>query len=72
MRKTPKILTNDKYKYNDLEFSIYKTKNGGRLIKIGNVFYNLENNTTIEKVKEEYNKKIRIALCEEDKEYVII
>ena len=72
MRKTPKILTNDKYKYYDLEFPIYKTKNGGRLIKIGNIFYNLENNTTVEKVKEEYNKKIRIELSEEDKEYVII
>ena len=72
MRKTPKILTNDKYKYYDLEFPIYKTKNGGRLIKIGNVFHNMENNTTIEKIKDEYNKKIRNELCEEDKEYVII
>jgi hypothetical protein len=72
MRKTPKILSNDKYKYYDLEFPIYKTKNGGRLIKIGNIYYNLENSTTIEKVKDEYNKKIRAELCEEDKEYVII
>lgn len=72
MRKTPKILTNDKYKYYDLEFPIYKTKNGGRLIKIGNIYYNLENSTTVEKVKDEYNKKIRAELCEEDKEYVII
>jgi hypothetical protein len=72
MRKTPKILSNDKYKYYDLEFPIYKTKNGGRLIKIGNFFYNLENNSTVEKVKEEYSKKIRIELYEEDNEYVII
>ena len=72
MRKTPKILSNDKYKYYYLEFPIYKTKNGGRLIKIGNIYYNLENSTTIEKVKDEYNKKIRAELCEEDKEYVII
>jgi hypothetical protein len=72
MRKTPKILSNDKYKYYDLEFPIYKTKNGGRLIKIGNIYYNLENSTTVEKVKDEYNKKIRAELCEEDKEYVII
>ena len=49
MRKTPKILSNDKYKYYDLEFPIYKTKNGGRLIKIGNVFYNLENNKKLRK-----------------------
>ena len=72
MRKTPKILSNDKYKYYDLEFPIYKTKNGGRLIKIGNIFYNLENNSAVEKVKEEYSKKIRIELSEEDNEYVII
>jgi hypothetical protein len=72
MRKTPKILSNDKYKYYDLEFPIYKSKNGGRLIKIGNIFYNLENNSTVEKVKEEYSKKIRIELSEEDNEYVII
>jgi hypothetical protein len=72
MRKTPKILTNDKYKYYDLEFPIYKTKNGCRLIKIGNVFHNMENNTTIDKIKDEYNKKIRLEICEEDKEYVII
>jgi hypothetical protein len=32
----------------------------------------MENNTTIDKIKDEYNKKIRIELCEEDKEYVII
>lgn len=72
MRKTPKILSNDKYKYYDLEFPIYKTKNGCRLIKIGNTFYNLENKTTVEKVKDEYNKKIRLEICEEDKDYVII
>ena len=72
MKKTPKILSNNKYKYYDLEFPIYKTKNGGRLIKIGNIYYNLENKTTVEKVKDEYNKKIRLEICEEDKEYVII
>ena len=72
MKKTPKILSNNKYKYYDLEFPIYKTKNGCRLINIGNTFYNLENKTTVEKVKDEYNKKIRLEICEEDKDYVII
>jgi hypothetical protein len=42
MGKTPKILTNDKYKYYELEFPIYKIKSGCSLIKIGNVFYNLD------------------------------
>ena len=72
MGKAPKILTNAKYKYYELEFPIYKTKGGCSLIKIGNVFYNMECHKTIDKIKEEYNRSIRIELFEEDKEYVII
>lgn len=72
MGKTAKILTNDKYKYYELEFPIYKTKNGCSLIKIGNIYYNMNCHKTIEKIKEEYNKSIRIELCLEDNDYVII
>ena len=72
MGKTPKILTNDKYNYYELEFPIYKTKSGCSLIKIGNVFYNMDCSKTIENIKEEYNKRIRIESYEEDSEYVII
>ena len=60
MGKTPKILTNDKYKYYELELPIYKTKNGCSLVKIGNIFYNIDCHNTINKIKEEYNKYIRI------------
>ena len=51
MGKAPKILTNDKYKYYELEFPIYKTKGGCSLIKIGNVFYNMECHKTIDKYR---------------------
>jgi hypothetical protein len=72
MGKTPKILTNDKYKYYELELPIYKTKNGCSLVKIGNIFYNIDCHNTINKIKEEYNKYIRIELYQEDNDYVII
>jgi hypothetical protein len=72
MGKTPKILTNDKYNYYELEFPIYKTKSCGSLIKIGNIFYNMDCSKTIDKIKEEYNKRICIESYKEDSEYIII
>jgi hypothetical protein len=68
----PKILTNDKYVYYDMELPIYRAKKGGiKMIKINNNYYNINNSETITKIREVYIKsKISEELNEE--EYVII
>jgi hypothetical protein len=42
-----KILTNDKFKYSNKEFQIYKTKKGVKLIKINNNYININNISSI-------------------------
>ena len=68
----PKILTNEKYVYYDIELPIYRAKKGGiKMIKINNNYYNINNTEAIIKIREEYLKsKISEELNEE--EYVII
>ena len=68
----PKILTNEKYVYYDIELPIYRAKKGGlKMIKINNNYYNINSTDTITKIREEYIKsKISEELNEE--EYVII
>jgi hypothetical protein len=68
----PKILTNDKYVYFDMELPIYRVKKSGiKMIKINNNYYNINNSEAIIKIKEEYIKsKISEELNED--EYVII
>lgn len=67
-----KILTNEKYIYYDMEFSIYRAKKSGiKMIKLNNNYYNINNSEAITKIKEEY---IRSKISEElnEDEYVII
>ena len=42
-----KILTNEKFKYSNKEFQIYKTKKGVKLIKINNNYININNISSI-------------------------
>ena len=42
-----KILTNEKFKYSNKEFQIYKTKKGIKLIKINNNYININNISSI-------------------------
>jgi hypothetical protein len=42
-----KILTNEKFKYSNKEFQIYKTKKGVRLIKINNNYININDISSI-------------------------
>jgi hypothetical protein len=68
----PKILTNDKYVYYDMELPIYRAKKGGlKMIKINNNYYNINNSEAITKIREEYLKS-KISDELNDDEYVII
>jgi hypothetical protein len=42
-----KILTNEKFTYDNKEFQIYKTKKGVKLIKINNNYININNISSI-------------------------
>ena len=45
-----KTLTNEKFKYSDKEFQIYKTKKGAKLIKINNNYVNINDVSIISKI----------------------
>ena len=49
-----KTLTNEKFKYCDKEFQIYKTKKGAKLIKINNNYVNINDISIVSKIN---NKK---------------
>jgi len=66
-----KILSGDIYTFNNKNIPIYKTKKGIRLIKINNIFYNINDKSINEKIKEECLKELLKVELNED-EYVII
>jgi hypothetical protein len=45
-----KTLTNEKFKYSNKEFQIYKTKKGAKLIKINNNYVNINDASIISKI----------------------
>jgi len=62
-----KILSGEIYTFNNKNIPIYKTKKGIKLIKINNIFYNINDKSINEKIKEEC---LKVELNED--EYVII
>jgi hypothetical protein len=66
-----KILSEEIYTFNNKSIPIYKTKKGIRLIKINNIFYNINDKSINEKIKKEcFNDFLNLELNED--EYVII
>lgn len=66
-----KILSEEIYTFNNKNIPIYKTKKGINLIKINNIFYNINDKSINEKIKEEcFNDLLKVELNED--EYVII
>jgi len=51
MGKNVKILTKESFKLLDTKYPIYKSRNGLKLIKINNIFYNIYDTNTITKIK---------------------
>ena len=51
MGKNVKILTKESFKLLDTKYPIYKSRNGVKLIKINNIFYNIYDTNTITKIK---------------------
>jgi len=66
-----KILSGDIYTFNNKNIPIYQTKKGIKLIKINNIFYNINDKSINEKNKEECLKELLEIELNED-EYVII
>jgi hypothetical protein len=51
MGKNKKILTKELFKILDISLPVYKTRCGLKMIKIKNVFYNIYDTKTINKIK---------------------
>ena len=51
MGKNVKILTKESFKLLIKKYPIYKSRNGLKLIKINNIFYNIYDTNTITKIK---------------------
>tara|TARA_B110000858_G_C17481765_1_gene327503 strand:+ start:252 stop:455 length:204 start_codon:yes stop_codon:yes gene_type:complete len=51
MGKNVKIQTKESFKLLDTKYPIYKSRNGLKLIKINNIFYNIYDTNTITKIK---------------------
>lgn len=51
MGKNVKILTKEYFKLLDIQYPIYKSRNGLKLIKINNIYYNIYDTNTITKIK---------------------
>lgn len=51
MGKNVNILTKESFKLLDTKYPIYKSRNGLKLIKINNIFYNIYDTNTITKIK---------------------
>jgi hypothetical protein len=51
MGKNGKILTKEIFKILDMSLPVYKTHNGLKMIKIENVFYNIYDTKTINRIK---------------------
>ena len=51
MGKNAKILTKEYFKLLDTKYPIYKSRNGIKLIKINNIYYNIYDTNTITKIK---------------------
>ena len=67
MGKNGKILTKELFKILDISLPVYKTRSGLKMIKIENVFYNIYDTKTINRIKDQMaiDKKYEI-------EYVFI
>ena len=53
MGKNGKILTKELFKILDISLPVYKTRSGLKMIKIENVFYNIYDTKTINKIKDQ-------------------
>lgn len=53
MGKNGKILTKEIFKILDMSLPVYKTHNGLKMIKIENVFYNIYDTKTINRIKDQ-------------------
>ena len=53
MGKNGKILTKELFKILDISLPVYKTRNGLKMIKIENVFYNIYDTKTINRIKDQ-------------------
>jgi len=53
MGKNEKILTKELFKILDISLPVYKTRNGLKMIKIENVFYNIYDTKTINRIKDQ-------------------
>lgn len=53
MGKNGKILTKDFFKILDISLPVYKTRSGLKMIKIENVFYNIYDTKTINRIKDQ-------------------
>lgn len=51
MGKNGKILTKELFKILDISLPVYKTRSGLKMIKIENVFYNIYDTKTINRIK---------------------
>lgn len=52
MGKNGKILTKELFKILDISLPVYKTRNGLKMIKVENVFYNIYDTKIINKIKD--------------------
>jgi hypothetical protein len=53
MGKNGKILTKELFKILDISLPVYKTRSGLKMIKIENVFYNIYDTKTINRIKDQ-------------------
>jgi len=53
MGKNEKILTKELFKILDISLPVYKTRSGLKMIKIENVFYNIYDTKTINRIKDQ-------------------
>jgi hypothetical protein len=53
MSKNGKILTKELFKILDISLPVYKTRSGLKMIKIENVFYNIYDTKTINRIKDQ-------------------
>ena len=53
MGKNGKILTKELFKILDISLPVYKTRSGLKMIKLENVFYNIYDTKTINRIKDQ-------------------